>query len=466
MSMTKTAPPSAAATPHGASTTAAHIDAVDGLRALAVLGVLGFHLDALPGGFLGVDLFFVISGYVITRTILSQREARTFHLRGFWAGRVKRLVPAVLLVVLAVEAWLFFAAPAGLERVTDGQALSSLAYVTNWFDIVGDFGYADASRDASPLNHLWSLAIEEQFYLLWPAAILLLRRRAVIASVTTAGVAIGMVYAIAAGPLMTFDRLYQGTDVRMVALLGGAMLAAFGIGDPTSLLSLASHVSGSGQHHGPRSPRRRRWPGSGSRCRSARTSSPDRSLLRCSSKSCSSRPSSPVVTAVLRDGSAGSRCSSSDAAATRCDPWHWPVIVIVSETHTGWTGWDLAAARIVGIVVLTLASYALVENPLRRRARTGAGLWGGLAAAVAAVVALAVLPAGALTSAAPTGRTSPSSGTTSQKLPAIEPGMKVLVVGDSWAANLAQGMASPDFGEATPSISGEAAAASRMSRRT
>ncbi|WP_285114054.1 acyltransferase [Leifsonia sp. fls2-241-R2A-40a] len=422
---------------------AGHIQAIDGLRAVAVLGVVAFHLNALPGGFLGVDLFFVISGYVITRAILTQREAGTFRLGRFWFSRIKRLLPAVLLVLIAVEVWIAVVAPAGLERVTDGQSLSSLVYGTNWFNIAGDFGYADASRESSPLNHLWSLAIEEQFYLLWPALLLLLPKRWLVLAVTTAGVGAGLVYGVAAQQFWSFDRLYQGTDVRMVALVGGAMIAAFGAGGGPSPLPRA--FSRALRRLAP-------WMALASAVALAwlwATLPLDRRIfggplalaivLEIVLVASIAAPSARLFASVLSWGPLVFIGRRSYALYL----WHWPVIVIVSETYTGWTDWDLAAARAVAMVLLTMLSYALIENPIRRMKNAGPGLWIGLAAAIAAVVALASLPGGAW---APSSGAPRAQGSTDPRLAAIEPGRKVLVAGDSWAAALAQGMTDPEFG--------------------
>ncbi|GAB2821331.1 hypothetical protein GCM10027176_27140 [Actinoallomurus bryophytorum] len=207
------------------------IGAVEGLRAVAVAGVIAFHFGlGVPGGFLGVDLFFVISGYVITRLLLIEwhRTGSIDWLR-FWAHRARRLLPAVLAVLIVVQLWLRAGAPPELRATTDDQTVAALAYVSNWYAIAKDVSYWGALTDSAPLTHLWSLAVEEQFYLVWPLLLIgvltLTRSRRVLAAV--AGVGAVASYG-AAGSLFAsegVDRAYLGTDARSGALLLGVLCA-------------------------------------------------------------------------------------------------------------------------------------------------------------------------------------------------------------------------------------------------
>jgi len=149
---------------------------VQGLRALAVIAVISNHVLAWPsGGFVGVDIFFVISGFLITGLVLREiDETGRFSVAAFYRRRFRRIVPAavVVLVVTVVAGFFLFNRPRALETAFD--ALYSLLFVANWrFDALGT-DYFHAASAASPLQHYWSLAVEEQFYLLWPAAVVLL----------------------------------------------------------------------------------------------------------------------------------------------------------------------------------------------------------------------------------------------------------------------------------------------------
>jgi peptidoglycan/LPS O-acetylase OafA/YrhL len=146
-----------------------YLPGLDGMRALAVLAVMVYHANPawLPGGFLGVEVFFVISGYLITLLIIGEHERTgTVSMRHFYLRRARRLLPALftLLIAITIYTTLFRRDALGQLR---GDVLAALAYVSNWYQIWVGQGYT-ASGDFAPLRHLWSLAVEEQFYLLWP----------------------------------------------------------------------------------------------------------------------------------------------------------------------------------------------------------------------------------------------------------------------------------------------------------
>ena len=155
-----------------------YLPGLDGLRALAVAGVMVYHANHgwLSGGFLGVEVFFVISGYLITLLLVSEQErSGTVRLGKFWMRRARRLLPAlyVLLAALGIYMALFDRRPMGETR---GDFVAGLLYGSNWFQIWAGQAYTAAEAFA-PLRHLWSLAVEEQFYLLWPLLMAALLRR-------------------------------------------------------------------------------------------------------------------------------------------------------------------------------------------------------------------------------------------------------------------------------------------------
>ena len=155
-----------------------YLPGLDGMRALAVIAVLVYHANSewLSGGFLGVEVFFVISGYLITLLLMAERERTgTVHLGAFWLRRARRLLPALFLMMflLLTYSWMFKADTLGKLR---GDILAGLLYVSNWYQIWVGQGYS-ASGDFAPLRHLWSLGVEEQFYLIWPIVMLLILKR-------------------------------------------------------------------------------------------------------------------------------------------------------------------------------------------------------------------------------------------------------------------------------------------------
>jgi peptidoglycan/LPS O-acetylase OafA/YrhL len=156
------------------STTLRYRPALDGVRAIAVLAVIVYHLNThLPGGFLGVDVFFVLSGYLITTLLLRELAATgSVRLSQFWARRARRLLPAVLLLLAVVAIVVARSAPLSTLAARRDDMLSTLLYVANWHFIASDQSYFTIYTGASPLRHMWSLAIEEQFYLLWPLLLL------------------------------------------------------------------------------------------------------------------------------------------------------------------------------------------------------------------------------------------------------------------------------------------------------
>ncbi len=155
-----------------------YLPGLDGMRALAVVAVMVYHAnsDWLPGGFLGVEMFFVISGYLITLLLISERE-RTYRisLRHFWLRRARRLLPALFTMMLFVTVWTAIFKNEALGQLR-GDVLAGFFYVSNWYQIFVGLGYT-AAGDFAPLRHLWSLAVEEQFYLLWPIVMIFLLGR-------------------------------------------------------------------------------------------------------------------------------------------------------------------------------------------------------------------------------------------------------------------------------------------------
>lgn len=211
---------------------ATRLPGLDGLRALAVIAVIAFHeqLPAFPGGFLGVDVFFVLSGYLITDLLVAQWNRHGYlALRGFWARRARRLLPALGVLLVAVTAATAVIEPAQMAALRDAL-LAAITYSSNWWQALAHHSYFTQFGPPPPLQHLWSLAIEEQFYLLWPILLIVILRtcqsgriRAVLAWLGAAlsAVAMVVVYVPGADP----SRVYYGTDTHASALFIGSALA-------------------------------------------------------------------------------------------------------------------------------------------------------------------------------------------------------------------------------------------------
>ncbi|MCB0915889.1 MAG: acyltransferase [Actinobacteria bacterium] len=214
-----------------------YVPGLDGIRALAVLGVLVFHgSDSwLPGGFLGVDVFFVLSGFLISTILLEQLSSRGWiDFRVFYLHRARRLLPA-LVAMVAMSAVLIAVFAHDAAAQFRRTVLPSLLYVANWAFINDDLSYFEAIGRPPVLQHLWSLAIEEQFYLLWPLVLLLIYKRRGRLGVGRVAFGVAVVSTLLMALLSVLwnvpgqsdaSRLYFGTDTHAMSLLVGAALAA------------------------------------------------------------------------------------------------------------------------------------------------------------------------------------------------------------------------------------------------
>ena len=209
-----------------------YITGIDGLRAISVLAVLAYHLQlpASQGGLLGVTVFFVISGFLITRILVEEIERTdTVDLKNFWIRRIRRLLPAILTMLTAL---IFVTAV--FNRVLFTKAcsdlLSAVFCYNNWWQIFNQVSYFENAGSPSPLTHCWSLAVEAQFYLVYPLILLglsRLRERKKVFCGTTAALAVvsAVLMAVLFDPLQDPSRVYYGTDTRAFSLLIGALLA-------------------------------------------------------------------------------------------------------------------------------------------------------------------------------------------------------------------------------------------------
>ncbi|TNJ64918.1 acetyltransferase [Paenibacillus hemerocallicola] len=209
-----------------------YMPGLDGLRALSVLAVIAYHFNFkwASGGLLGVGIFFVLSGYLITDQIVTQwKQNRRIDLRDFWIRRARRLLPAMFAMLAFVALWLALFDSSRLQAL-QGDIISVALYFHNWWLIFHDVSYFESFGPPSPNGHLWSLAIEEQFYVIWPVILILLFRIVpqrgkivllLLAGAAVSALAMGLIYE----PGMDPSRVYYGTDTRVFALLIGAALA-------------------------------------------------------------------------------------------------------------------------------------------------------------------------------------------------------------------------------------------------
>jgi peptidoglycan/LPS O-acetylase OafA/YrhL len=389
-----------------------YVPALDGVRALAVAAVVAYHLGFgwASGGYLGVDLFFVLSGFLITSLLVEEWSSTgTIRLGRFWEHRARRLLPALLLMLVAVCIYSSLASsglPVDFGQLR-GDALATLGYAANWYQIAAHQSYFDRFSLPSPLKHTWSLAIEEQFYLLWPLVIVALMRLTARAGLRRrhgpappssvggpgapwrrAGLLLTASGAMASAAWRSYlssagasvNRLYYGTDTRAFDLLVGATLAMIvanrpqpaaaarrllAAASPIALVVLALCWVTAGLADGDP----RRWMFEGG-------------FLLCA-------VAAAVLLADVRQAVPGPVARALSLRPIRflgqisygIYLWHWPVIVELTTTRSGLSGLSLDALRVAVIVSLAVASYFLVERPIRR------GVLGRLPAALRRAVA-------------------------------------------------------------------------------
>jgi peptidoglycan/LPS O-acetylase OafA/YrhL/lysophospholipase L1-like esterase len=433
-----------------------YMPGLDGLRALAVLAVVAFHLGFgwAPGGLLGVGVFFTLSGYLITDLLLGEwRATGAMQLADFWLRRARRLLPALFVMLIVVVIWVAISDPSQLGALRGDTAAAAL-YVSNWWLIFHHISYFARFGPPSPLGNLWSLAVEEQFYLIWPWLLFLgliwvrrdpashidrrhSHRVHILALLTFLGAALsalemGLLYHPALDP----TRVYDATDTRAFGLLFGAALAMV-------------------------------WPSRGLR---AEVTVGARRLLDCLGivglmgiallvwRTTQYSPFLYQGGMVLLSLSTVAVLMAATHPASRIGPilgwrplrwigvisygiylWHYPVIVLTTPNVVGTTGAsaqvDLPRAVIQVVVIIAVAalSWRFIETPVRRGAlgrlwselrsrnwkfgalerRTSVSL-GAVAVAIAIAVvglagALPVAPAGTLAAVKPLDLDSPNN---------------------------------------------------------
>ncbi|MGD0882200.1 MAG: acyltransferase family protein [Acidimicrobiales bacterium] len=453
------------------ATGSARVLGLDGLRAVAVVLVLGFHFGVgwLDGGFFGVDVFFVLSGYLITGLLLGEFERRgRIGLGGFWLRRARRLLPALVVVIVVVSLLVRLAEPSGTFPGYRMDALSALFYFSNWWQVATSGNYFAAVGAVPPLTHTWSLAVEEQFYLVWPLVVLAVMRlsrsfargvRVLLAVAVVGAAASAAEMALLFHPGTDTTRIYFGTDTHAQSVLVGAALAC--------ALTIVDRRRGlTGMDPVAETPAARRWlVGAGmvgmavilvlSRLLGGASAVAYRGGFLVVAVSAAA-----VILAVVSvPGGVPARVLSVPALVWLGSVsygvylWHFPVAVFVDGGRTGLSGPALLALRSVVTVAVAAASFYLIERPVIE-----GRFWRSVRAIGPAAVALAVAVAVVVATTAAAGASSTSPGSvaglvgapaTSAEWQAVHltsfagagHRLKVLIVGDSLALTVAVGIA-------------------------
>ena len=449
----------------------AYLPALDGVRAFAVVAVMMFHggIPFLTGGFMGVDVFFVLSGFLITSLLLGEwRQSLTIRLGAFWARRARRLLPALFLMLLFVAFFASVIVPKGTYSALRLDALSTLLYVSNWHFILVGSNYFNETQSASPLIHTWSLAVEEQFYLIWPLVVLGVLRltrslRVLLGVCVAAAVASATEMYVLHRHAININRVYLGTDTRSQCLFIGCALAVGLV-----IVTKRHHDEGrlaAGELWGPRT---------------------HQGQLACACVGVlgavvaivmwtltDSTSSFPYTGGFFLVGLATACVILSAIGAPRSVVprflslapvryvgrisyglyiWHWPLFLWVDHARTGLTGYPLFAVRVLVTFGVSVVSFHLVERPIRM----GTFLrqwkaWVAVPAAVAVVVAAVVAATTGTIAVASTtypGSTvtgGPTTTTTTPGSSGTEPSVNVLLFGDSVALTLGIGLQVPQL---------------------
>jgi peptidoglycan/LPS O-acetylase OafA/YrhL len=370
----------------------ARIPALDGLRGLAVLGVLLFHgeISGFGGGFLGVSIFFTLSGFLITSLLLVERDKkRRISLGKFWGRRARRILPAALIALAGVAIFGLTVADAHQAERLPADGLSALTEVANWRFVLGDQSYAALFSAPSPAQHFWSLAIEEQFYLIFPLIVTVLlfaasgRRKVLTIAVVTLAVLSAGLAALLYSPGHDPSRVYYGTDTRAVELLIGALLALLLTGRrrlETRSVRIGVAAVGTAALVGLFAA----WT----------TVEQSDGVLYRGGLAVHALLVAAVITAALVPGPVRTALASPPFIALGLISYgvylyHWPIFLWLTPERTGLDGYALFGERLALTIAVATVSFLWIERPIRYG--TFHARWKPLLAATAGAAAVAAL---------------------------------------------------------------------------
>ncbi len=440
--------------------TLAYLPALDGIRGVSVFAILGVHAGVYltTGGFFLLDCFFALSGFLITSLLIVEwRKNGTIKLGAFWARRARRLLPALFVMLIGVAILYGIFVPAGTYPTLRGDALSALFYVANWHFIVSGSDYFHMTGLTSPLIHTWSLAVEEQFYLVWPLVFLVVMKlthslRVLLAVAVAGALASALEMALLYNPT-NVNRLYFGTDTHAQSVLIGATLAvgvriwaehkrkgaemdwqartAWGRGVLTGIGVIGLGVS---------------------ILLYMKVQADDAFAYRGGFSIAALAASAVLLSVSCAQFSPVARLLSFwpftflGRISYGIYLWHFPLFTFINEERTGLSAWPLFVVRVIPTIGVAILSFFLVERPIRQgtffrgfRARV---LTGPAIGVVAVAIVLATMPAADTIAlgAAATGTVPATAVTAAIPAPYSTTPTRVLLVGDSQALTLGIGL--------------------------
>jgi len=348
-----------------------YIAGLDGLRALAIIAVIAYHLDIsrISGGFLGVDIFFVLSGYLVTNLLIDRRQHRhKLELSGFWVRRFRRLLPALVVMLMVVVAWATLFDHSMLQSL-HGDVGSAMIYTTNWRLIFHQVSYFEQYSTPAPLIHLWSLSVEGQFYIIWPLLLSLgLRftpKRIQMVLITLSLAMLSMLTMILLyQPGSDPSRVYYGTDTRVFALLIGATLALM-MPSQGIITSPSRRTRMSFEWIG--------WLGLAAIVTLLLQANEFDDFLYRGGFMLAAISTAMVIMALIHPFTWISKIFSLKPLrwigirSYGIYLWHYPIIVLSRPSvNTGTYNWKLALIQVAASVILASLSYKYIEEPIRR----------------------------------------------------------------------------------------------------